>query len=356
MSKSLRGAFGARIINTLVNVVPEGHQVLRERLGKFHKAEQPGWFVAWPFIDRLRGFDMRERPIRVDPQQVITKDNVVLTVAGNVFIRVVDTEKAAYGIHDVHDAVTQLAISALRAHGGKTLLDTMFYDRESINSSIRAAMSEACMRWGLEVRSYEITSMDFEQHVRDSLSLQASAERERRQQVKAAEASKESKIKESEGKRQSDINLSEGERIKTQNETEARVFSITKLAEATRFKLQTEAEGEATRIITVAKAEADAQRIKLEQQAIGQAATILADADARAQYIEKVSKQLGMPGSAEALQFAAAMNYMNNLKEFAGKSSTNTIWMNQDVSDWSASIAKGMSVAGHFFPTKRNNQ
>lgn len=234
--------------NTVFNVCPRGEVMIIERLGKLHRIQTEGLFIAIPFVDRISYcVDMRERALNVEPQSAITKDNVHVHVSGNLYFQFVDPERAAYGAKNPTYAVKQHAQSSMRAAIGELELDQILHDRVHLNNAIRSTVQEAAVNWGIDIKRYEITEVMPDQHIIDAMDKQAAAERERRKKVLEAEGAK----------RQLELE-SEGRKIQLQNESEGELIRMTNLAKARREQFRLEAEGEALAINQKAIAHAEA--------------------------------------------------------------------------------------------------
>jgi regulator of protease activity HflC (stomatin/prohibitin superfamily) len=195
-------------------------------------------FVA-PVIDRVAyRRTLKEQAIDVPEQAAITKDNISLTVDGVLYLKVIDSYKACYGVEDYHFAVAQLAQTTMRSEIGKMELDKTFEERDTLNASIVTAINEAAVPWGVQVLRYEIKDINPPRSVLDAMERQMKAEREKR-----------ATILESEGQRQSQINVAEGEKQ-----------AVVLAAQADKEQQILRAEGEARAIIAVAEAKAQAIR------------------------------------------------------------------------------------------------
>ena len=172
-------------MNTLLNVCPQGEQMVVERLGKFDSVKEGGWFIAIPIIDRITFVvDMREKALSIPPQSCITKDNVQVQVSGNLYCQFNDASKAAYGSKNPIHAVKQHAQSSMRAAIGELELDEILHARAQLNLIVRTSVQEAANSWGLVIKRYEITEVSPDKHMTDAMDKQAAAERDRRKKVR----------------------------------------------------------------------------------------------------------------------------------------------------------------------------
>eukprot|EP01103_Thecamoeba_quadrilineata_P000294 TRINITY_DN10249_c0_g1_i1.p1 TRINITY_DN10249_c0_g1~~TRINITY_DN10249_c0_g1_i1.p1 ORF type:complete len:373 (-),score=93.59 TRINITY_DN10249_c0_g1_i1:19-1137(-) len=247
--------------NTVINICPQGFEMILERLGKFERRISPGWFFAIPIIDRIAYVvDTRERAIRIIPQDGITRDNVSVRLSGNLYLRFVDVERAAYGHQRPVYAVSQMAQAAMRAGVGKMDLDEIFHNREALNIAVLDAVREAASKWGCDVFRYEVTDVRPDPTIQQSMDLQAAAERDRRSKVIEAEGIKQATVLKAESESSKRRLESEGLKIALVNEAEGRKREVVLNAEAFRKELQLIAEGSAAEVLI--KAKADAQSIR----------------------------------------------------------------------------------------------
>lgn len=218
--------------NTLL-IVPAREEVVKERLGKFSAVLTAGFHMLIPFIDRVAyRQERREQVIDIPPQSCITKDNIQVGVDGLVFLKVVDTYKASYGIASYQRASINLAQTTMRSEIGKLTLEQTFSEREDINRSIVKEIDRASDPWGVKMLRYEIKNITPSLKVLETLEKQMEAERQKRAQITLAVADKEGRINVSEGERQEAINLSEGDRQRRINEAKGRSEEIALLATA----------------------------------------------------------------------------------------------------------------------------
>ena len=327
-------------INTVVNTCPEGKAMVIERFGKFHRVKKSGLYFClpspWESIAYIH--DLRERAIRVNPQEATTRDNVSVKIGGNVFFQFNDPVKASYGASRPLYAVIQHAQSALRAGVGTMDLDELFHNRSKINSLLRDAITKAASAWGCEVKRFEITEVIPDKTIQQSMDLQAAAERKRREDILKARADKQSMELRSEGIKQSAINESEGNRQRVINEAQANAETIRLQAKADKNRVVLAAEADAQRI----RLEADAQKERIIKDAEGNAENIILNAKATAQGISALAEELGKPEGPEALNYQLAKNYFNSFEHIVGKS--NTIVVPKDVGNVSGMIASGVKV------------
>lgn len=218
--------------NTLL-IVPAREEVLKERFGKFADVLKAGFHLLIPLVDRVAyRLERREQVIDIPPQSCITKDNIQVEVDGLVFLKVVDSYKASYGIANYKRASINLAQTTMRSEIGKLTLEQTFSERENINQSIVKEIDRASDPWGIKMMRYEIKNITPSLKVLETLEKQMEAERQKRAQITLAVADKEARINVSEGERQAAINLSEGDRQRRINEANGRSEEIALLATA----------------------------------------------------------------------------------------------------------------------------
>ena len=186
-----------------------------------------------PFLDRILKVDMREQVVDVPPQQVITKDNVVVEVDAVVYYEVTDPVKVAYNVDNFYMAATKLAQTNLRNLIGDLALDDTLTSRELINSKLRIILDDATDKWGTRVTRVELQKIEPPEDVTQAMHSQMKAERERRAMILEAEGSKRSAILNAEGVKQSAV-------LEAQGQAEA----IKQVADAEKYRKLTVAEGE----------------------------------------------------------------------------------------------------------------
>ncbi|MDH5681486.1 MAG: paraslipin, partial [Spirochaetota bacterium] len=215
-------------------IVPAREACVKEYLGKFDGVLEPGFHFLIPFLHKISyRHEMREQVIDVPPQTCITKDNIQVEVDGLVYLKVMDAEKASYGIENYRRATVNLAQTTMRSEIGKITLDDTFSERKTINENIVREIDVASDPWGIKMLRYEIKNLNPSGKIVDTMEKQMEAERQKRAEILLASADKEARINISVGERQEAINLSEGEKTKRINEAEGRAKKIELLAEAT---------------------------------------------------------------------------------------------------------------------------
>ena len=216
-----------------VKIVKQHEQGLIERFGKFKTLVDPGLQFIVPFIEVIRRVDMREIVVDVPPQEVITKDNVVVTVDAVVYYQATDPVKLVYNVQNFVLAATKLAQTNLRNVIGDLDLDSALTSREIINTQLRDILDEATDVWGTKVVRVEIQRIDPPPDVTDAMHRQMKAERDRRANVTESEGEKRARILEAEGVKEARILEAQGQ-----------AAAIREVADAERYQKEVIAEGE----------------------------------------------------------------------------------------------------------------
>ena len=184
-------------------VVPQQSAFVVERLGKYASTLNAGFHMLIPFLEVIRyKHTLKEMAIDVPEQICITRDNVQVGVDGVLYLKVLDPERASYGIQDYRFAISQLAQTTLRSEIGKIELDRTFEERSSINVQIVNELDKASSPWGVKVLRYEIRNINPPQDVVNAMEKQMRAEREKRAVILASEGERDAAINEAEGKKQ----------------------------------------------------------------------------------------------------------------------------------------------------------
>jgi regulator of protease activity HflC (stomatin/prohibitin superfamily) len=278
-----------------INVVPQQHAWVVERLGKYHATLGPGLNIVVPFIDRIAyKHVLKEIPLDVPPQVCITKDNTQLQVDGILYFQVTDAMRASYGSSNYIAAISQLAQTTLRSVIGKMELDKTFEERDHINTTIVNAIDESAANWGVKVLRYEIKDLTPPKEILHAMQAQITAEREKRALIAA-----------SEGRKQEQINIATGER-------EAFI------------------------------ARSEGQRQAEINKAQGEAAAIVAVADATADAIRKIAQAIQSPGGDQAVQLKVAEKAVEAYAQLAQKN--NTMIVPGNMTEVSALIGTAMAM------------
>jgi regulator of protease activity HflC (stomatin/prohibitin superfamily) len=217
-----------------INVGPQQHAWVVERLGKFHAVLGPGLNIVVPFVDRIAyKHVLKEIPLDVPPQICITRDNTQLQVDGILYFQITDPMRASYGSSNYIAAITQLAQTTLRSVIGKMELDKTFEERDHINTSIVNAIDESAANWGVKVLRYEIKDLTPPKEILHAMQAQITAEREKRALIAASEGRKQEQINIATGEREASIAKSEGEKQASINRAVGQAAAIVSIAEAT---------------------------------------------------------------------------------------------------------------------------
>lgn len=217
-----------------INVVPQQHAWVVERLGKYHATLGPGLNIVVPFVDRIAyKHVLKEVPLDVPPQVCITKDNTQLQVDGILYFQVTDPMRASYGSSNYLAAITQLAQTTLRSVIGKMELDKTFEERDHINTTIVNAIDESAANWGVKVLRYEIKDLTPPKEILHAMQAQITAEREKRALIAASEGRKQEQINIATGEREASIAKSEGEKQASINRAQGQAAAIISIAEGT---------------------------------------------------------------------------------------------------------------------------
>jgi regulator of protease activity HflC (stomatin/prohibitin superfamily) len=282
------------IIKTAV-VVPQQSAFVVERLGRYYGTLNAGFHILLPFVDAVRyRHSLKEDAIDIPAQVCITRDNVQVGVDGVLYLKVLNPERASYGISDYVFAITQLAQTALRSEVGKIDLDRTFEERTTINSAVVGELDKASEPWGVKVLRYEIKNIQPPADVLAAMEKQMRAEREKRAVILTSEGNRDAAINTAEGEKQQVIKASEASRQQQINEAE------------------------------------------------GQASAIRAVAAATAQGIREVAAAIRTDGGMEAVQLRVAEQYVEQFGQIAGK--TSTVVVPANVSDVAGMIAVAMKV------------
>jgi regulator of protease activity HflC (stomatin/prohibitin superfamily) len=287
--------FAMIVVSKIVRVVPQQQAWVVERLGKFSGTISAGLHVLIPFLDTVRyKHSLKEVALDVPEQICITKDNVQVGVDGVLYFKVLNPERASYGITDYMFAISQLAQTNLRSEIGKIDLDRTFEERTNINLSVVTEVDKASEAWGVKVLRYEIKNITPPKDVLAAMEKQMRAEREKRAVILQSEGQRDAAINNADGQKQQVIKNSEAKKQQQINEAE------------------------------------------------GQAQATLAIATATAEGLRRVAEVIKMTGGYEAMQLRLAEQY---IKEFGNLAKTgNSMVVPANVSDVTSMLQMAMGV------------
>lgn len=215
-----------------VKIVQQHERGIILLLGKYKGLAEPGLNLVMPFLETMIKVDVREKVINVEPQKVITKDNVSVIVDAVIYYKVVDPVKAEFEVEDFDTAATTLAQTNLRNIVGDKTLDETLTARDHINTSLRNVLDEATNGWGVKVTRVEVQKIDPPPEITDAMSLQMKAEREKRAAILQSEGVRQSQILEAEGEKSAHILRAEGEAQSKRLRAQAEGDAIKLIAEA----------------------------------------------------------------------------------------------------------------------------
>ncbi|MEE2768986.1 MAG: SPFH domain-containing protein [Actinomycetota bacterium] len=237
-----------------VKIVRPFQQGIIEQLGKYKQTAGPGLKLILPLVQTLVRIDMREQVVDVPPQEVITKDNVTVTVDAVIYYEPTDAQRLVYNVANFIMAVTKLAQTNLRNVIGDMSLDNALTSRDNVNTSLREVLDDATDKWGVRVVRVEIQRIDPPGDVMDAMHEQMKAERNRRAVVLEADGAREAAIARAEGEKQAAILTAEGVKQEAILTAEGEAQAIEAVADAERYRFRTVAEGEADAVRSVYQA------------------------------------------------------------------------------------------------------
>ena len=216
-----------------VKIVRQSEVYIIERLGKFHKIADAGLTIIIPFIDHVRSIvSLKQQTLDVAPQEVITKDNVTITINTVVFYRIMDPAKAVYEIQSLKKGIEYLSVTSIRDLVGKMDLDSTFSSRDTINDKLRSMLDEATNIWGCSIDRVEVQDITPPPDIRDAMEKQMNAERNKRATILQAEGERQAAVLKAQGEKEAAILQADADRESKIRRAVGEAEAIRKVAEA----------------------------------------------------------------------------------------------------------------------------
>jgi regulator of protease activity HflC (stomatin/prohibitin superfamily) len=221
------------VLSKSIIIIRQAQRGIVERFGRYRETLEPGLRILIPFIDNLASrVDMRENVLDIEPQAVITKDNVGVTVDAVVYYYVTDAKAVKYEVANFYVAVSKLAQTNLRNLVGDMTLDETLASRERINAALRSTLDEATDKWGVKVTRVEVKEIQPPRDITDAMSKQMKAEREKRATILEAEAYRQKQILTAEGDKENAVLVAQGDKISAILRAEGQAQAIENVSKA----------------------------------------------------------------------------------------------------------------------------
>lgn len=229
--------FAIIIIAKGIKIVSQADMMVVERLGKYNRVLTGGLNFLIPIVDSVsKVLTTKEQMIDIPSQNVITKDNVNITIDGIVFCAVEDAKDATYNVVDFKQSISNLAMTTLRAEIGSMELDATLSNRDTLNAKLQTALGDASVNWGVKITRVEISDISVPKEIERAMNMQMEAEREKRAIETKAEADKSAQIRSAEAYKQEQVLKAE---------------AIERMADASKYEQEKIAQGQQNAMIAI---------------------------------------------------------------------------------------------------------
>lgn len=316
-----------------IHSVSQGTQYTVERLGKYARTLTPGLNFIFPLLEQISNkVDMREQVMDVPRQEVITRDNAMITVDGVVFYRIFDAESATYQVNNLNEAIMQLTTTNIRTVMGSMDLDDLLSKRDDINDKLFKVVDEATDPWGVKIIRIEIKDITPPNDLVEAMARQMKAERDKRASILEAEGQRKAAIEKAEGKKRALVLQAEGEK-------EASILKAEAYKEAEILKAQAHKE--------IQLLEAESQKESAIHEAFARERMAAAEAKATTMVSQAIMK-----GDIQAINYFIAQKYVDALQSIASADNQKLIMMPLEASNLIGSIGGIGDIAKEIFVKK----